>query len=95
MQIEDRLTKKNKELLSVKADFLSTISHELRTPLTSIKAFTQLLLSDPNGNLKSRVEYLNIINSEVDRLTALINNLDDLTMMETGKEDEEKDISSR
>ncbi|MEW6609441.1 MAG: HAMP domain-containing sensor histidine kinase [bacterium] len=93
MQIEDTLTKKNKELLLAKSDFLSTISHELRTPLTSIKAFTQLLLSDPDGNLKTRIEYLNIINSEIDRLTVLINDLLDLTMMEAGKmEFEEKEL---
>jgi len=100
IQIEDTLTKKNlelekynKELLQAKSDFLSTVSHELRTPLTSIKAFTQLLLSDPKEDLKSRVEFLSIINSEVDRLTSLINDLLELTEIEEGKlEYEEKEL---
>jgi len=83
----------NSQLLQINLDFLSTISHELKTPLTSIKAFTQLLLFDPDGDIKSRIEYLNIINNEIDRLTALINDLVDLTKMEAGKmEFEDKEL---
>lgn len=69
----------NEDLLPRKSDLVSEMWHEVRTPLTTIKAFTQLLLSDPDREIKSRVEYLKIINSEIDRLTGLIDDLSDLT----------------
>ncbi|MEW6618989.1 MAG: histidine kinase dimerization/phospho-acceptor domain-containing protein [bacterium] len=67
----------NEDLSSGKSDLLSEMWHEVRNPLTTIKAFTQLLLSAPDGEIKSRVEYLKIINSEIDRLTGLIDELSD------------------
>ena len=36
-----------KELDRLKDDFISTVTHELRTPLTSIRAFTEILLDNP------------------------------------------------
>ena len=37
-----------KELDRLKDDFVSTVTHELRTPLTSIRAFSEILLDDPD-----------------------------------------------
>ena len=79
---------KMREVDMMKNDFLSLISHELRTPLTSILAYTEALTID--GMITEeceRKEYLEVIYSEGERLTRLINDVLDLTKMESGKMD--------
>jgi signal transduction histidine kinase len=77
---------KLRELDAMKNDFLSLVSHELRTPLTSIMAYSETLLME--GMIDSeeeRREYLQIIHNEGGRLSRLINDVLDLTKMESGK----------
>jgi Na+/proline symporter/nitrogen-specific signal transduction histidine kinase len=76
-----------KELDRLKDDFVSTVSHELRTPLTSIRAFTEILLDDPELDPGQRVKFLGIITKEAERLTRLINQVLDLAKLESGKAD--------
>ena len=64
----ERLT----ELDRLKDDFVSTVTHELRTPLTSIRAFTEILLDDPDVEIGQRKKFLAIITKEAERLTRLI-----------------------
>jgi signal transduction histidine kinase len=75
-----------KELDRLKSDFLSNVSHELRTPLTAIRSFTEILL-DPDPNLSSaeRIEFLQIVAAQAERLTRLISDLLDLSKIEAGK----------
>ncbi|MBV9355657.1 MAG: DUF4118 domain-containing protein, partial [Chloroflexi bacterium] len=75
-----------RELDRMKTEFVSQVSHELRTPLTAIKGFTELLLEDggPSAAEEQR-EYLTIVKSNVDRLVALINDLLDISRIESGK----------
>lgn len=76
----------NAQLNGMKDDFLSIVSHELKTPVTSIKGFAQVLqrrLSPESLEHGSR--YLDIINAQADRLTALINDLLDLSRIQTGR----------
>jgi Na+/proline symporter/signal transduction histidine kinase len=73
-----------KELDRLKDDFVSTVSHELRTPLTSIRAFTQILLEAPDVELEQRKKFLGIITKETERLTRLINQVLDLSKIESG-----------
>jgi len=76
----------NARLNQLKDEFLSIVSHELKTPITSIKGFTQVLqrrLSPDSLERASR--YLNVINHQADRLTALINDLLDLSRIQTGR----------
>lgn len=76
----------NARLSELKDAFLSIVSHELKTPVTSIKGFTQVLqrrLSPESRESSSR--YLTIINQQADRLTALINDLLDLSRIQTGR----------
>ena len=76
----------NAQLNAMKDDFLSIVSHELKTPVTSIKGFAQILrrrLSPESLEHGSR--YLDIINAQADRLTALINDLLDLSRIQTGR----------
>src|SRR6266850_2518339 len=74
-----------KELDRLKDDFVSTVTHELRTPLTSIRAFTQILLEHPQVDAEQRSKFLGIITKETERLTRLINQVLDLSKIESGK----------
>ncbi len=71
------------QLDQMKDDFISTVSHELRTPLTSIKGSAELLLSSEDEDRETQMQFLRIINSESDRLTRLINDVLDLSQMES------------
>ena len=73
-----------KELDRLKSAFLDTVSHELRTPLTSVKAYADILLTQ-EVNEKTKLEFLEIINQESDRLTRLVNNLLDISRIEAGR----------
>ena len=77
----ERLT----ELDRMKDDFLSTVTHELRTPLTSIRSFSEILHDSPDLDLTERQHFLTIIIRESERLTRLINQVLDLTKIETGR----------
>jgi Na+/proline symporter/signal transduction histidine kinase len=74
-----------RELDRLKDDFLSTVTHELRTPLTSIRSFSEILHDSPDLELNERQHFLGIIIRESERLTRLINQVLDLTKIETGK----------
>jgi Na+/proline symporter/signal transduction histidine kinase len=80
-EANERLT----ELDRLKDDFVSTITHELRTPLTSIRAFTQILLENPQVDPEQRARFLGIITKESERLTRLINQVLDLSRIESGR----------
>ena len=68
-----------------KTEFVSTVSHELRTPLTSIKGYTDLLIAGAVGTInEGQRRFLNIVKSNAERLTALINDLLDISRVETG-----------
>jgi len=73
------------ELDRLKDDFVSTVTHELRTPLTSIRAFTEILLDEPEVDAEQRRKFLGIITREAERLTRLINQVLDLAKIESGK----------
>ena len=69
-----------------KSEFVSTVSHELRTPLTSIKGYTDLLYARAVGPVNEGQErFLAIIKNNADRLTALINDLLDISRIEAGR----------
>jgi signal transduction histidine kinase len=76
-----------KELDRLKDEFVSTVTHELRTPLTSIRAFSEILREDPNVDAAQRRKFLEIITKETERLTRLINQVLDLSKIESGKAD--------
>ncbi|HEX8832941.1 MAG TPA: ATP-binding protein, partial [Abditibacteriaceae bacterium] len=71
----------------MKTAFVSTVSHELRTPLTSIKGFVSTLLQDTEGyfDAESRQEFYQIIDSECDRLRRLIDDLLNVSRIESGR----------
>ena len=75
------------ELDRLKDDFVSTVTHELRTPLTSIRAFSEILLDNPDIEADERQAFLQTIVDETSRLTRLINQVLDLSKLESGRAD--------
>ena len=72
------------ELDRLKDDFISTVTHELRTPLTSIRAFSEILRDNPGLEGEQRDHFLAIVIRESERLTRLINQVLDLSKLESG-----------
>ena len=72
------------ELDRLKDDFISTVTHELRTPLTSIRAFSEILNDNPQLEGEQRAKFLGIVIKESERLTRLINQVLDLSKIESG-----------
>ena len=74
------------ELDRLKSDFVSNVSHELRTPLTAIKGAVDLVLREVAGPLtEKQSHYLNRVRSNTQHLAGLINDLLDLSKIESGK----------
>ncbi len=73
-----------KKVDKMKTEFVSMVSHELRTPLTSIQGFAELMLFKDFPRERQR-RYLNIILKDTSRLMRLINNLLDISKLESGK----------
>jgi PAS domain S-box-containing protein len=69
-----------------KDEFLSHVSHELRSPLTAIKQFTTILLGGLAGELnKEQREYQQIVLRNIRQLQSMIDDLLEVTRLETGK----------
>lgn len=76
---------KERRLAALKSDFAANVSHELKTPLSLIRMFGELLLAERVRSDDKRRQYLQIIVSESERLTALIENVLDFAKVERGK----------
>jgi signal transduction histidine kinase len=86
-QTAARLREVNQKLtqLSVQKDaFLSQISHELRTPMTSIRSFSEILMQSDPVDDAARTRFSRIIHDESLRLTRLLDDLLDLSVLESG-----------
>jgi signal transduction histidine kinase len=74
------------EVDKLKSDFVSNVSHELRTPLTAVDALTDNMLDGLTGALNEKqVRYITDIKASADRLARLINDILDLSVIESGK----------
>ncbi len=85
----DQLEKTNLELRkidSMKSEFVSVASHELRTPLAAIKNAVQLMLSGKTGEVnENQKQFLSMAERNINRLTNILNDLLDLSRIESGK----------
>ncbi|MDD5128627.1 MAG: ATP-binding protein [Candidatus Omnitrophica bacterium] len=72
-----------RRLETMRRDFVANVSHELKTPLTSIKGFVETLLEGAAEDRENRINFLKIINNHVDRLSNLINDLLELSHIES------------
>ncbi|AXT60115.1 response regulator [Aquimarina sp. AD10] len=92
-RLNSDLIENNKELISaketaeqvstLKSQFISTVSHELRTPLYGVIGLTSLLMENPEGKKKN--EYLESLKFSGDYLLALINDVLQLSKIETNE----------
>ena len=73
-----------KSLDRLKDDFMSSVTHELRTPLTSIRALAELMRDDSQMDLPQRQQFIEIIVSETERLSRLVNQVLDMAKIESG-----------
>ena len=74
---------------NAKADMLARISHEVRTPLNAIIGFAEVMIGERFGRLGNEryVEYMKDIRASGERVIAIVNDLLDLSRIETGKLD--------
>ena len=70
-------------------EFVSNVSHELRTPLSSIKAMAETLEDGGLDDHRINADYIRRIRVETDRMTTLVNDLLELTRLQSGQEDME------
>lgn len=74
------------EVDRLKSEFVATVSHELRTPMTSIKGYVDLLLMGACGALdEKQTRFLEIVRSNTERLSILVNDLLDISRIEVGR----------
>ncbi|MDD5465657.1 MAG: ATP-binding protein [Candidatus Omnitrophica bacterium] len=94
IKVEERtrqLTQALEEVKTIskrKSDFISSVSHELRTPLTSIKGYAAILLTGKLGTMPDEIKNrLEKINRHSDELVHMVNDLLDISRIESGKVD--------
>ncbi|SFL39284.1 ATP-binding protein [Shimia haliotis] len=80
-QANEKLT----QISEQKDAFLSQVSHELRTPMTSIRAFSEILRDTEKLSAAEQTKYSTIIHDEALRLTRLLDDLLDLSVLENGQ----------
>jgi PAS domain S-box-containing protein len=74
------------EVDRLKSEFVATVSHELRTPMTSIKGYVDILLMGAAGSLnEQQTHFLDIVKNNTDRLSVLVNDLLDISRIESGR----------
>lgn len=77
---------KEKRLESLRREFVANVSHELRSPLSLLQGYVEALADGLAENEEERKKYLNILLDETLRLRRLVNDLLDLTQLETGNQ---------
>lgn len=71
-------------LEGIRQAFLANVSHELRTPLTSITAYTETLLDGGLNDQENSLRFLNTIHRNAERMRNLVNDISELSLIETG-----------
>lgn len=70
----------------MKSEFIANVSHELRTPMTSIKGYVEVMLMGVTGQLSQQQEhFLKIIKNNTERLNILVNDMLDVSRIESGR----------
>ncbi|NGZ04671.1 MAG: PAS domain-containing sensor histidine kinase, partial [Nitrospira sp. WS238] len=73
-----------RRLEKIRKDFVANVSHELRTPLTSIKGYVEALLDGAKDDPVASINFLDIILKQSDRLNLIIEDLLELSKIESG-----------
>ena len=74
-----------RRLEKMRQDFVANVSHELRTPVSSIKGYAETLLEGAIEDKENARDFVSIIHQDSDRLAKLIDDLLDLSKIESGK----------
>jgi signal transduction histidine kinase len=74
-----------REVDRMKTEFISTAAHELRTPLTSIQGFSEILMTRDDLGTEEQRRFLSYINKQSVDLTHIINDLLDISRIESGR----------
>ena len=75
-----------KQVEQERSNFISVVTHELRLPMTSIKGYTDLLRQGVVGQInEQQLSFLDTIRSNVDRMSALLSDLSDISRINTGQ----------
>ena len=74
-----------RRLEQIRQDFVANVSHELRTPISSIKGYAETLLEGALDDKDNARDFVNIISQDSNRLARLIDDLLDLSRIESGK----------
>ncbi|AQT68907.1 Alkaline phosphatase synthesis sensor protein PhoR [Anaerohalosphaera lusitana] len=75
---------KEKEISQMKNDFVSHVSHELKTPLASINAYAEMLVDGEADDQETITQFCTIIQSQADRLNRLIEEILNISRIESG-----------
>jgi two-component system phosphate regulon sensor histidine kinase PhoR len=75
---------REKEIAQMKSEFVSNVSHELKAPLASIKAYVEMLMDGETQTEADRREFFRTIAAETDRMGRLIENILNLSRLESG-----------
>jgi two-component system phosphate regulon sensor histidine kinase PhoR len=76
---------KERRLSNLKSELMANVSHELKTPLSVVRMFSDMLRSGRVPSEERRLEYLDIICRESERLTSLIDNVLDFSALDSGQ----------
>lgn len=76
---------RSRKLEQMRTEFVSNVTHELRTPLTSIKGFAETLLEGALDDAETARHFVGIIKKESDHLSQLIEDILDLSRIESGR----------
>ncbi len=76
--------KEIRKVSDLRTDLIANISHDLRTPLTMVKAYAEMIRDLSGDNPVKRNEHIQIIIDEADRLSNLVNNILELSKLESG-----------
>lgn len=80
-----RSLRQEMKLAQLKSEFISNVSHEIRTPLAVINMYSETLSMNRIKDESKKQEYYNIINTEANRLSGMVNKILNFSKIESGK----------
>lgn len=96
-QLSDVLNSASDEIQrveSLRRDLVANVSHDLRTPLTIIKSYAEMIKDLSGDDPEKRNEHLDVIINESDRLSNLVNNILELSKLESARKEPEPEVFS-